>query len=81
MPEHEPVTEMVYKETEKEQVTGVACENCHGEIVLKNKNARFCSDDCRMNGIRNRKKSDFYVAVDEFERQGVIEWVNPESAI
>lgn len=54
------------------------CVNCHKETYSRNEYAKYCCEYCRVEGIKHRQKSDFYMKNDEFERNGMIEWANPE---
>lgn len=54
------------------------CLNCHKETYSRNEYAKYCCEYCRVDGIKHRQKSDFYMKNDEFERNGMIEWANPE---
>lgn len=40
----------------KEKLTDLYCANCGGVIIVRNKKARFCSDNCRIVKWRERQK-------------------------
>lgn len=77
--EPEPAV-MGEKEVEMEVRHHKNCEHCGKELSKKNKNARYCSNVCRLVAIKSKKKSDFYTLNDEFDQSGFIEWVNPDFA-
>ncbi len=68
------------KEVEMEVRHHKNCDHCGKELSKKNKNARYCSNVCRLVAIKSKKKSDFYTLNDEFDQSGFIEWVNPDFA-
>lgn len=54
------------------------CEQCYTEFPSNNPHAKYCSDECRLVGIRRKQRSDFYTLRDDFEKDGSMEWVNPQ---
>jgi hypothetical protein len=54
------------------------CEQCFMEFSSKNPHTKYCSDDCRLVALRRKQRSDFYTLRDDFEKNGSMEWVNPQ---
>jgi hypothetical protein len=53
------------------------CESCGKTARKRSQHSRYCSEVCRISGLRAKKKSDFFVRQDDFETNGFIEWANP----
>lgn len=59
----------------------ITCARCGKEAVKKSKNAKYCSEDCRLDKVKHFEKdkengSGFVNVVDDYEDSGVMEWVN-----
>jgi uncharacterized membrane protein len=66
-------------ELDKKNLFEKMCTNCYNEYKTTNQYSKYCSDDCRMEAMRRRQKSDFYATKDNFDDDGVIEWTNPKT--